>query len=113
LRQETTLHYEKGQSTEAALRRLRAHHAQALLLVLPQLADWSRDPLLSSLPASGSFTAAAAAGLACTSAASWACSASASAASRWASSAAICCSRYLGILPLGIERQPPGPQPIT
>jgi len=58
LREELTLYYQKGLSTEAALQRLRAHHAQALLLVLPQLAVWSRDPLLSSLSSSGSFTAA-------------------------------------------------------
>ena len=58
LRAETTLYYEKGLSTAAALQRLRANHARALLLILPQLADWSRDPLLSSQSISGPFTAA-------------------------------------------------------
>ena len=56
LREETLTRYSQGLSIEAALRRLRGSHAQALLLMLPTLANWSRDPQLSG---SGSgFTAA-------------------------------------------------------
>jgi hypothetical protein len=47
LREETITRYGEGLSTEAALRRQRASHAQALLLMLPTLANWSRDPQLS------------------------------------------------------------------
>ena len=55
LREETLTRYSQGLSIEAALRRLRGSHAQALLLMLPTLATWSRDPQLSG---SGSgFTA--------------------------------------------------------
>jgi hypothetical protein len=56
LREETITRFGVGLSIEAALRRQRGSHAQALLLMLPTLANWSRDPLLSG---SGSgFTAA-------------------------------------------------------
>ena len=56
LREETLTRYSHGLSIEAALRRQRGSHAQALLLMLPTLANWSRDPQLSG---SGSgFTAA-------------------------------------------------------
>ena len=41
---------------EQALRRQRSGHAQALLLMLPTLANWSRDPQLSGN--GGGFTAA-------------------------------------------------------
>jgi hypothetical protein len=55
LRGETITRYGQGLSIEAALRRQRGSHAQALLLMLPSLANWSRDPQLSG---SGSgFTA--------------------------------------------------------
>jgi hypothetical protein len=47
LREETITRYGEGLSIEAALRRQRAGHAQALLLMLPTLAGWSRDPQLS------------------------------------------------------------------
>jgi len=56
LREETITRYGEGVSIEAALRRQRGSHAQALLLMLPTLASWSRDPLLSG--AGGGFTAA-------------------------------------------------------
>ena len=55
LREETLTRFGVGLSIEAALRRQRGSHAQALLLMLPTLANWSRDPQLSG---SGSgFTA--------------------------------------------------------
>jgi hypothetical protein len=55
LREETITRYGEGLSIEGALRRQRGSHAQALLLMLPTLANWSRDPRLSG---SGSgFTA--------------------------------------------------------
>jgi len=38
------------------MRRQRSSHAQALLLMLPTLANWSRDPQLNSN--GGRFTAA-------------------------------------------------------
>jgi hypothetical protein len=47
LREEITTRYGEGLSIEAALWRQRASHAQALLLMLPTLANWSRDPRLS------------------------------------------------------------------
>jgi hypothetical protein len=56
LREETTTRYGQGLSVEQALRRLRGSHAQALLLMLPTLANWSRDAQLSG-QGSG-FTAA-------------------------------------------------------
>jgi hypothetical protein len=56
LREEVTTRYGEGLSIEAALRRQRGSHAQALLLMLPTLANWSRDPQLSG--SGGGFTAA-------------------------------------------------------
>ncbi len=56
LREEVTTRYGEGLSIEAALRRQRGSHAQALLLMLPSLAGWSRDTQLSG-QGSG-FTAA-------------------------------------------------------
>jgi hypothetical protein len=56
LREETATRYGEGLSIEAALRRQRGSHAQALLLMLPTLANWSRDPQLSG--SGGGFTAA-------------------------------------------------------
>jgi len=56
LREETVTRFGVGLSIEAALRRQRGSHAQALLLMLPTLANWSRDPQLSG-QGSG-FTAA-------------------------------------------------------
>jgi len=56
LREEITTRYGEGLSIEAALRRQRGSHAQALLLMLPTLANWSRDPQLSGQ--GGGFTAA-------------------------------------------------------
>ncbi len=47
LREETITRYREGLSIESALRRQRAGHAQALLLMLPSLGGWSRDPQLS------------------------------------------------------------------
>ena len=47
LREETITRYGEGLSIEQALRRQRGSHAQALLLMLPSLASWSRDPQLS------------------------------------------------------------------
>jgi hypothetical protein len=47
LREETITRFGVGLSIEAALRRQRGSHAQALLLMLPTLANWSRDPQLS------------------------------------------------------------------
>ena len=47
LREEITTRYSDGLSIEQALRRQRGSHAQALLLMLPSLANWSRDPQLS------------------------------------------------------------------
>ncbi len=56
LREETITRYGEGLSIEQALRRQRAAHAQALLLMLPTLANWSRDPQLSG--GGSGFTAA-------------------------------------------------------
>jgi hypothetical protein len=56
LREETITRYGEGLSIEAALRRQRGSHAQALLLMLPTLANWSRDPQLSC--SGGGFTVA-------------------------------------------------------
>ena len=56
LREETITRYGEGLSIEAALRRQRAGHAQALLLMLPSLSSWSRDPQLSG--SGGGFSAA-------------------------------------------------------
>ena len=56
LREEVTTRYGEGLSIEAALRRQRGSHAQALLLMLPTLVNWSRDPQLSGQ--GGGFTAA-------------------------------------------------------
>ena len=56
LREEITTRYGEGLSIEAALRRQRGSHVQALLLMLPTLANWSRNPQLSG-QGSG-FTAA-------------------------------------------------------
>ena len=56
LREEITTRYGEGLSIEAALRRQRGSHAQALLLMLPTLVNWSRDPQLSGQ--GGGFTAA-------------------------------------------------------
>jgi hypothetical protein len=47
LREETITRFGVGVSIEAALLRQRGSHAQALLLMLPTLASWSRDPQLS------------------------------------------------------------------
>jgi hypothetical protein len=47
LREETVTRYGEGLSIEAALRRQRGSHAQALLLMLPSLAGWCRDTQLS------------------------------------------------------------------
>jgi hypothetical protein len=60
LREETITRYGSGLSIEQALRHQRAGHAQALLLLLPSLAGWSRDPQLSSQ--GGAFTTALARG---------------------------------------------------
>ena len=60
LREETITRYGSGLSIEQALRRQRAGHAQALLLLLPSLAGWSRDPQLTGQGAA--FTAALARG---------------------------------------------------
>jgi hypothetical protein len=56
LREETVTRFGVGLSIEQALCRQRGSHAQALLLMLPTLASWSRDPQLSGN--GGSFTAA-------------------------------------------------------
>jgi hypothetical protein len=56
LREETITRFGVGLSIEAALRRQRGSHAQALLLMLPTLANWSRDPQLGGQ--GGGFTAA-------------------------------------------------------
>ena len=56
LREETITRFGVGLSIEQALRRQRGSHAQALVLMLPTLANWSRDSQLSS--GGGSFTAA-------------------------------------------------------
>ena len=56
LREEVTTRFGVGLSIEAALRRQRGSHAQALLLMLPTLANWSRDPQLSGT--GSGFTAA-------------------------------------------------------
>ena len=56
LREETITRFGVGLSIEAALRRQRGSHAQGLLLMLPTLANWSRDPQLSGQ--GGGFTAA-------------------------------------------------------
>ena len=47
LREETITRFGVGLSIEQALRRQRGSHAQALLLMLPTLANWSRDPQLN------------------------------------------------------------------
>jgi len=60
LREETITRYGSGLSIDAALRRQRSGHAQALLLLLPALEGWSRDPQLSST--GGAFTTALARG---------------------------------------------------
>jgi hypothetical protein len=56
LREETVTRFGVGLSIEQALRRQRGSHAQALLLMLPTLASWSRDPQLSG--GGSNFTAA-------------------------------------------------------
>ena len=56
LREETITRYGEGLSIESALRRQRSGHAQALLLMLPSLGGWSRDPQLSGN--GGGFTVA-------------------------------------------------------
>ena len=56
LREEITTRYGEGLSIEAALQRQRGSHAQALLLMLPSLAGWSRDPQLRGQ--GGGFTVA-------------------------------------------------------
>jgi hypothetical protein len=56
LREEITTRFGVVLSIEAALRRQRGSHARALLLMLPTLANWSRDPQLSGN--GGDFTAA-------------------------------------------------------
>ena len=56
LREETITRYGEGLSIEQALRRQRGSHAQALLLMLPSLGGWSRDPQLSGN--GGGFTVA-------------------------------------------------------
>ena len=56
LREETITRFGVGLSIEAALRRQRASHAQALLLMLPTLTNWSRDSQLNG--GGGRFTAA-------------------------------------------------------
>ena len=56
LREETVTRFGVGLSIEAALRRQRAGHAQALLLMLPTLTNWSRDSQLNG--GGGCFTAA-------------------------------------------------------
>jgi hypothetical protein len=56
LREETITRYGEGLSIEQALRRKRASHAQALLLMLPTLQNWSRHPQLSGND--GGFSAA-------------------------------------------------------
>ena len=48
LREEITTRYGSGLSIEAALRRQRGSQARALLLLLPTLESWSRDPKLGS-----------------------------------------------------------------
>ncbi len=53
LREETITRYSSGLSIEQALRCQRFGHAKALLLMLPSLEGWSRDPQLSGQ--SGSF----------------------------------------------------------
>jgi hypothetical protein len=55
LREETITRYGSGVSIEAALQRQRGSHVRALLLMLPTLASWSRDPQLSGN--GGAFTA--------------------------------------------------------
>jgi hypothetical protein len=55
LREETITRHGSGLSIEQALRRQRGSHAQALLLMLPTLANWSRDSQLTG--GGGSFTA--------------------------------------------------------
>jgi hypothetical protein len=60
LREETVTRYGSGLSIEQALRRQRSSHAQALLLMLPTLAGWSRDPKLGG--SEGAFTTALARG---------------------------------------------------
>jgi hypothetical protein len=59
LQEETITRYGTGLSIEQALRRQRSGHAKALLLLLPTLESWSRDPQLSS---GGAFTTALARG---------------------------------------------------
>ncbi len=59
LQEETITRYGTGLSIEAALRRQRSGHAKALLLLLPVLESWSRDPQLS---AAGAFTTSLARG---------------------------------------------------
>ncbi len=54
LREETTTRYGSDLSIEQALRRQRGSHARALLLLLPTLESWSRDPRLSGN--GGAFT---------------------------------------------------------
>ena len=56
LREETLTRYGQGLSIEQALRHQRISHAQGLLLMLPSLANWSRDPQLSG--GGGGFSAA-------------------------------------------------------
>jgi hypothetical protein len=48
LREETITRYGSGLSIEQALRRQRAGHAKSLVLLLPGLESWSRDPQLGS-----------------------------------------------------------------
>ena len=58
LLEETITRFGSGLSIEQGLRRQRTSHAQALVLMLPTLGNWSRDPQLSGLGGTRAFTAA-------------------------------------------------------
>ncbi len=62
LREEVVTRFQQPASLDLLLRRQRASHGQALLLMLPSLAVWNRDPLLGTGTAGGPFQVAMARG---------------------------------------------------
>jgi hypothetical protein len=58
LREEVVTRFQQPAPLDLLLRRQRASHGQALLLMLPSLAVWSRDPLLGTGAGSSPFQVA-------------------------------------------------------
>lgn len=55
LKEEITTRYAAGTAPALVLQQRRVRHAQALLLMLPLLASWSRDPWLQSSMGPGAY----------------------------------------------------------